>query len=293
MICQSSIPSNTMGALCKILSGICFAGVNILLKSLAVRLPVIQVSCLQHILAAIFLFPYAKNASIKMFKKKECLVMLLFAIPSTLLWVYAMRGVPVANVVTLGFTGSIMTIIGSRIFFREKISAKRGIAISFGIIGGIMVAYGQCIDKIDFSVQQRAIYIIAPLLSCLAYSGISLMEKYLVKKDMPQDVTFFLLFGVGVALLPSIPLWVAPSLYECALLFAIGGLMVGAHLFVNIAQKRADLTFLLPFGSVRLIASASFGALFFGEIPNEYIIAGSFVIFVAIMVISYTRPSRI
>jgi drug/metabolite transporter (DMT)-like permease len=272
----------------KIFAGLSFAIVNSIIKS--INLPVLEVGFFQNIFGSLFLFTCVKPSFSYFFKGNIYILRSVFSLAGILLWIYSIKNLPLLQVVSLGFLGPIITSMGACIIFNETIGKKKAIAIFLGTLGGVLIANGQKFGQTCF--YQNIFYILPPIFAALAFSGSSLMAKYLVNKDSPQDVAFYLMISMSTILLSSIFWWEIPSYYQILKLIFLGFSTASAYFCMNKAYSIAEMTFLLPLGSFRLVISALLGWIVFSEIPNKFVILGTVIVIAAIFVLSDSVKNR-
>ncbi|BDB96158.1 DMT family transporter [Candidatus Hydrogenosomobacter endosymbioticus] len=274
------------GAMWRVFSSLSFACVNVLLKKLGQEVYVLEIVCLQFLFGFLFMLPIARTVPIHLFKNKACVAIGLCASISLAAWGYSMKNIPVVNVVSFGFLGSIFTAMGGIFIFKERVNWLRASSIVLGIIGGAIVAHGQCLENIDFSVEQKAAYILLPLISVSFFSALSLGSKYLVQKMPPSHTTAFIMMSICVFSSLSLPFWSVPTMTQVGWLVFLGIFTACAYEGANRALHVADVTFLMPLGSIRVVASALLGFLLFSEVPSVLVGIGSFVILTAVFLLS-------
>jgi drug/metabolite transporter (DMT)-like permease len=185
-----------------------------------------------------------------------------------ILWYGSLYYLPLAIAVALGFLSPIFTIIGSKIFLREKLTPIRVIAILLGMIGAFLIT------RPDRAILGKnfffGFYILLPMLSSIFWVISKLFSSKLAKKgEAPKTMTLYLLlFMTPISFLPAIPNFVMPSVNQMVCMALIGGLSTIAHLAASSSLALAEVSFLTPFGFVRLIASGMIGFIAFNELPS-------------------------
>ena len=280
--------SHVRGGGWKVFSCVSFSAVNALLKNLTQSFSIFQVSCLQNLLAGALLYYYIRPISLSELKRPAYIFRNTFAVIAIVLFGFSLQNIPLTHVVCMGFVGSIISALFGIFIFKEHVCIMRAVAILLGILGGILVGHGQHLEQLElnFSFEKSLLYILIPLGASLSFTIAGLLAKYLVYKDTPEQVAFYAMLTTGVVLLFTLPYWKMPSFYHLFLFISLALFTVAAHVGQNKAYVYSDVTFLMPFGAVRMIASAILGWFVFSELPSFWIVAGTFVIILAIFVLS-------
>jgi drug/metabolite transporter (DMT)-like permease len=81
-------------------------------------------------------------------------------------------------------------------------------------------------------------------------------------------------------MVPVLPfVWTAPpSLFELALLLAVGALGSAGHFLLILAHHRAPASTLSPFMYTQLIWATALGYLVFAQVPNRWTLAGAAIV---------------
>lgn len=274
---------NSKSTLYKIISCLCFASINGLIK--AIDLPIAEITCLQNLFGALFLMPWIFRDQFmwrSLFLDKSILSfngILLFirsalAIGGVLLWVYSIKHLPLFQTIAMGFLGPFFTTLGARFFLNETITSYKSLAIVLALIGGVCVNYKTSLLSSTFG---STIWI-APIAATAAFSCVAIMNKSLLRSIDPLVLGFFLFSMTGITLLISFHLWIGPSFLQMGQLAFLGALTAGAHMFMYKAISQSDVTSLIPLGVTRVIASAFIGWLFFQERPTDWMWLGILII---------------
>lgn len=99
--------------------------------------------------------------------------------------------------------------------------------------------------------------------------------KSLAKTERTRVIMFY--YGVWntlFALIPTLFLWITPTLTEFALLIAVGFLGIAGQSMITHGFTQGDATALVPLDYSRIIYSAALGFIVFGEIPGRWDLAG-------------------
>ena len=281
----------------KVFSCLCFASTNAVIRYISVHgpsigpeIPSYEMAFFQNAFGLLFLIPYITTRGLSSLKTTQPLLHFMRIATSALgvvLWYSALKYMPIAKAVALGFLGPLITAFGARWFLGERLGPLRLAAIIAGLVGGAVISHSSYIMG-EASFADVTIAALFPLLSAVALSFSTLMTKKLTQKDPPYViVTYLLFFMAPILLIPTLWTWVEPSMMQLGLFLLLGALSAGAHLSLTRAFQLADITFLVPFGFSRIIASAALGWMLFAEIPSQGTVIGSIIIGAAILILAY------
>ena len=295
---------DTEGAIWKIVSCACFAGINGIVRycsggisdSSIEPLPANVIMFFQNVFGALFLLPWILKSGFKCLK--TCypilhLVRIIISVLGIYMWYLSLKLMPIAEVVALNFTGPIFTVIGATLLLKERISLRRLCAIILSLIGIFIIS---CHDT-QFYGDNHSIGFAAllPLSSALAFAFNKLLTRKLANLgETPISLAMYLLlFSVPVSLLSAVYECSIPSVIHWSWLALLGLLAAGAQLSLSKAYQLAEVSSLVPIGTIRFFLSILVGYLAFSELPTTWsswigIIAIFSSIFVALCRV--TRP---
>jgi drug/metabolite transporter (DMT)-like permease len=129
---------------------------------------------------------------------------------------------------------------------------------------------------------------LAMLFTAVAFGGSYLMAKVLSGRVSAGVVVAMLSITVTVGLAPlAIAVWVPPTPWELAILFAVACLATGGHYTMTLAFRAAPLTVTQPVTFLQLVWAVLLGALVFGEGVDVFVVLGGTVIVAAVSFISW------
>ena len=278
----------------KIASCIGFALINLMIKTLA--LPASQIACFENLLAGTMLWaltvmhrplppsphwpmaaPLSKRFKDAHWQNFVYWVRALLALISSWLWVMGVQKLPLLQSVSMGFLGPFVTLVGARLFLRERLTFWRILAIFLACLGGIFISIGGKTNLESSSVLDP--WVLAPLIASVLFAVTNLMSKSLLTQTSSLVLTRSLMMTTGLGLLTvsygdGYSHWVMPSLDQWGPLTALGLLAAGAHMCSHLAMARSDIVALLPLGIFRFILSGLLGWFFLQETPSLGLICG-------------------
>ena len=191
-------------------------------------------------------------------------------IGSTTLGVWGYSLVPVTEASTLGFTAPIIMVALGALVLREKVDARRWIAVIVGFVGMLLVV------RPGTAFGWEAI---VPVASALTYAFYQVLTRRLRGAADEQDA---MVQGAvaGVLLLgpPMLILWTTPTSWIAVLVVIYTAVQTAALAALAGAVRRAEVSALAPWHYARIVFALALDAAIFGRVPDMIAIAGSVLI---------------
>ncbi len=203
---------------------------------------------------------------------------------STFGFFYALKLIPLAEVVTIAFSAPLVVTALAQPVLGERVGLRRWLAVLTGFAGVLIVIQpGAGVLRPGALVALAAVTL---------YAGISLTSRRYHDSESLGALSFWLFPApilIAVAALPGS--WVAPTTVDWGL-FLLAGVFGGlGFIALTAAMARAPATVLVPFEYSGLIWAAAAGYVFWREVPEPSTWAGAAVIVAASLYILY-RETR-
>ncbi len=264
-------------------AGLCFVGMNALVKMLGTSMNPIQAAFLRYALGLVFLLP-AIGAILGTPLTRRNLT--LFGVRggvhaiAVMLWFFAMTRIPLAEVTAMNYMTPIYVTIGAAIFLGEKLAFRRIAAIMVAVIGVLIIL------RPGFRTVMPGH--LAMLGAALALGVSYLLAKVMVRDIRPSAVVAHLSIWVTIALVPfAIAVWEPPDLRDLLVLCAIASFATAGHYFMTLALQAAPVTLTQPVTFLQLIWATLLGTLAFHERVDIWVIAGGTLILAAVSFITW------
>ncbi|MGB0935202.1 MAG: DMT family transporter [Alphaproteobacteria bacterium] len=302
----SNQPHNYLSSgLWKVASCACFAGINGIVRYLNGGSPLEMVDPLpsyvivffQNIFGVLALLPWLIGQDMRTFKTNNPglhFIRVLVAVIGIGIWYISLHYLQIAQVIALGFTGPIITVIGARLILNEHLDWQRMTAIGISFIGAFVimrpdeVLMGQGDSSMGFAV-------FLPLIAACCFAASKLCARMLASRgESPKVMTLYILTMMApVSLIPALFEWQTPSAHHWPWLIAMGVLAKAAHFSLVKAFEHGEVTFVTPFGFSKILIGASVGYLAFGEYPNTWTVwIGAGIIFTSVMLLSMIAEKK-
>lgn len=209
----------------------------------------------------------------------------VLGIAAMLAFFWALTAMPIAEAVALSFTAPLFVTVGAALVLGEVVRARRWSATIIGFAGMLMIL------RPGVTTLEPAA--LAALFSAAAMAGSALCIKVLSRTESSQAIiTWMALMMTPLALPAALLVWEWPDAMTWFYLALIGGVGTLGHSCLTLAMKTADVSYVMPFDFVRLLAVTFFAWLLFDEVMDAWAWAGASVIFAATLYIVH-RESKL
>lgn len=276
-----------------ILAGACWGSISIYIKYLdAAGLGTMQISFLRQMLSVIVfgLIILAGNRSKFRIEPRDLLLIALVGLINgvvfNFMYFYTIIHSRASIAVVLLYTSPVFVMILARIFFKEKITGPKLLALILTVFGCVLVT-----GVLGEGYTPPAVAILTGVLTGLAYALNNIITSKAVKKNDPQTVTFYTLLFSFIFLIPFsgmstlVPIVRADpmTLVIAVILCLVTG--VGAQYFFASGLNMVESGKAAIYGASEPIVGALVGILIFHEESNFLKIVGIAMVVAAIIII--------
>ncbi len=189
-----------------------------------------------------------------------------------------LRNLPLADVISLTFTGPLFVTIMSVIFLSEKVGIRRWSAVAIGFIGMLFI--------VRPAFEELNLYYIFPVIFSLGFANVAISIRSLSKTEPNYLIAFyFSILSLLVGLSTIVNGWIWPTPFE-AFLFLLLGLAGGvANLLLTQSYRLADASLVSPIKYLSLIVAIIAGYFIFSEAPKLMTLFGAGLIVVSSFII--------
>ena len=206
--------------------------------------------------------------------------MLIF---STTLGVIGYWLVPITEAAALGFTAPVILAALGALWLKEKVSARRWIAVLLGFAGMLVV--------VRPGGELFTWYAAIPVASALSYATYQVMARRIRDVASAEDITTQgALMGVLMLAPAMLVLWRSPDLLTWGLVVIYTFLQTAALLFLAGAVRRAEVSALAPWHYARIAFALALDAAMFDRWPELWALAGCLLIAAGGLVLAW--PAR-
>jgi len=187
-------------------------------------------------------------------------------------WFYGIAFIPLAEVFALEFTVPVWTAVLATILLGEQITRARVTAITFGVVGVILIL------RPGLAVVNPAS--LAVLGSALGYAFSHTLTRKLAQIDTPLTILFYMtLIQLPLGFVTSIFDWNTPSAAMLPWIMVVGVTALSGHYCMARALALADAIVVVPMDFLRLPLIAAIGVAVYGEPLDWLVLAGGSLMF--------------
>ena len=276
------LPPSLRATLWVVLSGMLFACMGVLVKLVGTRLGVAQVAFFRALFGLLAVLPFAIAAGPRLLATKRPLGHLargLMGATAMFCGFYSLAHLPLATATAYGFAKPLFVVLLAALFLGEKVRARRLTAMAVGFVGVLIMLRPQA------GIEFAAVVALAgtALVACVIVT-----IKLLVRTERTVTVMFYFgLISTAATLVPAWLVWVPPSGTELLLLMGVGAVGASGQSAMIRAYTLTDATAIGPLDYLRLLYSAAFGYLIFGEVPDRWMWIGAGVIIASSLYIAH------
>ena len=244
-------------------------------KYLSATLPSVEIAWIRFLVFAVIMLPAMLPFSPLYAMRTERLRFQLMRgaalLASSLIFITALRFLPVAEASATGFVAPLLVTALSIVFLNETVGVRRWIATAVGLAGVLII----------LRPGSSAFHPVAllPVVSALAWAATLVMTRLASGREAAiTTMTYSSLVGVAVlsALVPLV--WVTPTWHDILFGLLVGLASTMGQWIVVLAFRYAGASVLAPFSYVQLVWASLLGFLVFGEVPDAWTVTGAIVI---------------
>lgn len=188
-------------------------------------------------------------------------------------WFYAIATIALAEVTALEFMMPIWTALMAALFLGESLSRYRMLAITFGLIGTLVIV------RPGFATVELGT--LAALAASIGYAVGMTTARFLALRETVLSILFYMLtLQMPLAFVTTVIVddWVWPPTDTIFWILLVGISGMTAHFCINRAVKLAEATAVSILGFLRLPAMIVVGFIAYGETPEIWLVIGSVLI---------------
>ena len=255
---------------------LCFSSLDSIVKHMAQAYPVVLLMwarwMFQVLGTALWLGPRMKLDLFRTKRLKLQIVRGIAIVLSGLLFMTALKTMPLADATALNYTSPVLVILIARFYLRERLTPMRIAFVVAGITGMLLIVQ-------PGSEIFRGASLLVLVAACV-YAAYQVLTRLVADED-PRVTLFYPALVSIVMLTPLLPfLHIRPNMpWADALLVGGAGLLgtLGHFLFI-LAFQRAPASALTPFTYMQLVWAMLLGWIFFDDLPDGASMVGMLVI---------------
>ena len=261
-----------------ILSMICFAALDAIIKHLVNLLPMVMVLWFRYMVQAVStsvtLWPRQGRSLLRTQQPRLQVLRGFLLMMCSVLGFLSLQHMPLAEFAAIALLTPLAMTVLSRILFKERISPLRWVLILGGFAGAMMIVRpgGHLSEAVAM----------LPLAMVMFYTAFQLLTSYMARTESPMTMHFYTGW-VGTAAVSCLVYWhwttdISPL--NWALLVACGLLGSTAHYLFILAFARVTPVRLSPFLYLQVVFSTLAGWVAFSFVPAGWGLVGMVLIMV-------------
>ncbi|WP_018185371.1 DMT family transporter [Kaistia granuli] len=207
-------------------------------------------------------------------------------IGATLLYLYALFNMPIANVSAIGQIVPLMTTAAAAVFLAEPVGWRRWMAIAVGFFGVLLIMRP--------SVSGFDLYSLA----ALASMGFITLRDLVTREFKPGMPTLLVIAVTAAAVMMTgatmslTETWPMPDARQWTILAAAAVLLVGGYGTSILAMRLGAMAVVAPFRYSGIIFAVILGYMVWGDVPDALTLIGTLIV-VATGVYTFRREMRL
>ncbi len=183
---------------------------------------------------------------------------------------YGYAHLPLATATALGFTMPLFLTLIAVLFMGERLRWRRSLAVALGFLGVLVVVRPGGAGGLNLVAAGMV------LLGAVGWAMAMVTIRRMGEAGEPgvAIVLWFALGAAALAGLATIPVWLAPTPWQWALLAGCGVVSALGQVLMTAAYRSGETTLLAPFEYSGIVWTALLGALLWAEVPDAWAFAG-------------------
>lgn len=177
-------------------------------------------------------------------------------------WTYALTIMPLTHATALSFTAPLFSTLFAIIFLKEKADLTRWMVLAIGFLGTLII--------LRPDTQTFDWHALIVIFATTSWAVTGMFVKSLSATEPPMRMVFYMNLFMFLMSLPfALPHWQWPDAHGWTVLVLIAFASLIMHFTMSKAYSLAPVVTLMPFDFTRLVATALFAYLLFGEVSDR------------------------
>ena len=190
---------------------------------------------------------------------------------TTGMFFFAVRALPLADVVAIMFVGPLFVTALSVPLLGDYVGPRRWAAVGIGFLGALVVV------RPGSGIMQGIA--ILPVLAAFSHALYTITTRQLANHDLPMTTLFYTAALGTLATTAVVPyFWVTPDAFGWLLMALLGFFGAVGHLALIKALSYASPVVVAPLSYASLIWSIGFGFVLFEDLPDAMTLVGAALI---------------
>jgi drug/metabolite transporter (DMT)-like permease len=249
---------------------------NVSAKYLARDYPIVEITWARYAGHFVYMvIAFAPRRGLRLFAASQPTLQLVrsaLLCVSTLIFITALRYVPLPTATAISFTAPFIVTALAPWLLREAVGPLRWLTVAAGLLGALIVV------RPGFAGSDEAALLVFG--SALTSAFYQILTRKLAAHDPAEtSITYIALAGFVLTTLPLPFVWKTPaSLLDAALFVGLGVFGGFGHYFLVRAFELAPAPFVSPFNYAQLVGATALSFAVFGQIPDLWTWIGALII---------------
>ena len=192
---------------------------------------------------------------------------------------FALTRLPLPEAVTISYATPLIIVVLSAIFLHETVRLYRWSAVVIGLCGVVIIGWPR-LTLLTSGVDSAAALGVLTALGGAAMGGVAqLLVRRLIKTERSATIVLYFLLSSSVISLVTVPFgWVMPDPLTMAYLVGAGICGGIAQILLTESYRHAELSVVAPFEYSSLVFSVIIGFVFFGDVPDWFMLVGGVIV---------------
>jgi drug/metabolite transporter (DMT)-like permease len=277
------------GALCAVLAYLAFATNDAIVKDLASRYSVFQVSAMTTLFALLpFSVMVARDGGFTVMRPRNVRLVALrgvLAVFGGITGIYAFSRLPLADVYAIIFLNPILVTILSIPILGEKVGPYRWAAVGVGFVGVLVM--------VQPTGEALSLGHLAAAVNVVIGAAVVLLMRHLGPTEHRTVMVGTVMISVLIVNVPlTLATFVMPSWPDVLRAFSAGILMGGAQFLIVRSLSMAPAGVIAPMQFTMLVWGAIYGVALFGDPLKPNVVAGAVIVVASSLYIMYRERVR-
>ncbi len=283
----SKLSNNAQGVLYAIASCFLASVLIALVRVLSAEFHIFFIVMMRNLFGLLFFAPQILSDYKGVFKTNKIKLHLFRGVNGLLsmfIWFHVVTVLPLSEAVSISFIIPILTTVAAVVVLKEKVKSRTWTASFIGFIGILIIL------RPGFKEFNNAYFY--SFASVILWIASNLVIKVMTKSEKPQTIVAYMSLVMLVCSIPFALPYFEPINFENFLWLALLGLVSNLlHICISSSYAKADLSYVQPFDFTRLIFTAIISYFAFGEVIDFWVIFGSIVILIGVILVVPKRPN--
>lgn len=267
-------PASFQCAFWIIVSGVLMTLQLAIVKLLSKDLDVFEIVFVRALFSLLFVMPLLVGKArtlLRPVRWRICLLCGALAFAANVFLYFAAKYMPLADITAIHFARPIFAAIMAAVILGETIRGSRAVAILAGLLGAAIIVRPGLIDL------NIGVFFVFGVVAVQSWNPIN--RRLLAQSEHPDTVAVWNpLVILPLALIPSLFVWIPPTLAQIFWMAAIGILEMLNQRVLGRAYVQGEAVLVVVLHYTRLPIAALVGFLIFGDVPEIWIWIGGGVI---------------